>query len=60
MTQQSHYWAYALRNPELKKTRGPQYSLQYYLQQPGHGSNLDRWNGCGSCGTYTQWNIAQP
>ena len=45
MTQQSHYWAYTLGNPELKKTHVPQYSLQHYLQQPGHGSNLDRLNG---------------
>ena len=35
MTQQSHYWAYTLRKPELKKTQVPLCSLQHYLQQPG-------------------------
>ena len=39
--QQSHCWAYTLRKPELKDTHAPQCSLQHYLQQPGHGSNLD-------------------
>ena len=41
MTQQSHCWAYTPRKPKLKETRVPQRSLQHYLQQPGHGSNLD-------------------
>ena len=41
MTQQSHYWAYTLRKSELKKTHVSQCSLQQYLQQLGHGSNLD-------------------
>ena len=41
MSQQSHYWAYTLRKPQFKKTHVPQCSLQHYLQQPGHGSNLD-------------------
>ena len=31
MTQQSRYWAYALRKPELKKAHVPQCSLQHYL-----------------------------
>ena len=39
-TQQSHYWAYTLRQPKFKKGYVPQCSLQYYLKQPGHGSNL--------------------
>ena len=41
MTQQSHYWAFTLRQPEPKETPAPQCSLQHCLQQPGHGSNLD-------------------
>ena len=40
-TQQSHFWAYAPRKPELRETRVPQCSLQHCLQQLGHGSNLD-------------------
>ena len=31
MTQQSHFWAYTLRNPELKETHVPQCSLQHCL-----------------------------
>ena len=31
MTQQSHYWAYTLRKPDLKETRAPQRSLQHCL-----------------------------
>ena len=63
MTQQSHFWAYTLRKPDLKETRVPQCSLQHCLSQPEHGSNLDahqQTNGQGSCGTYTPWNITQP
>ena len=40
-TQQSCCWEYTLRKPELKETRVPKCSLQHYLQQPGHGSNLN-------------------
>ena len=29
MTQQSHYWAYTLRKPELKETHEPQCSSQH-------------------------------
>ena len=36
-----HYWAYTPRKPELKDTHVPQCSSQHFLQQPGHGSNLD-------------------
>ena len=53
-TQQSHCWAYT-PNSKFKETRVPQRSLQHYLQQLEHGSNLDvHWqmNGQGSCGTY--------
>ena len=60
MTQQSHYWAYTLRKSWLKKTCIPQCSLQCYLQQLGHGSNLDvhqQMNGWRSCGTHMQWTI---
>ena len=31
MTQQSHYWAYTPRKPELKETHVPQCSLQHSL-----------------------------
>ena len=41
MMQQSHSQAYTLRKPGLKKTHVSHYSLQHYLQQLGHGSNLD-------------------
>ena len=30
-TQQSHYWAYTLRKPEMKETRVPQCSSQHCL-----------------------------
>ena len=45
---------------KLKKTHASHFSLQHYLQQLGHGSNLDvhqQMNGQRSCGTYIQWNI---
>ena len=29
MTQQSHFWAYTLRKPDLKETRAPQCSSQH-------------------------------
>ena len=38
-------------------------SLQHYLQQLEHGSDLDvqrQMNGWRSCGIYTQWNTTQP
>ena len=38
MNQQSHYWAYILKKPYLKKSHVPQCSLQHYLQYLGHGS----------------------
>ena len=63
MTQEYHYWTYNLRKPQFQKTHIPQCSLQQYLQQPGHGSNLNvhqQINGLGSCGTFIQCNIAQP
>ena len=31
MTQQSHFWAYTPRKPDLKETRAPQYSSQHCL-----------------------------
>ena len=31
MTQQSHFWAYTPRKPDLKDTRAPQCSSQLYL-----------------------------
>ena len=63
MTQQSHFQAYTLRKPKVKKTHVPQSSLQHCLQELEHGSNLDvhrQMNGLRSCGTHTQWNITQP
>ena len=41
MTQQSHSQAYTLRKSKLKKTHVSHYSLQHYLQQLEHRSNLD-------------------
>ena len=41
MIQQSHYWAYTLRKLQLEKIHAPQCSLQHYLQQLRHGSNLN-------------------
>ena len=41
MTQQSHSQAYTQRKPKLKKTHVSHCSLQHYLQQLEHGSNLD-------------------
>ena len=63
MTPQSYCWAYTPGKPELKETYVPQCSLYHCLQELRHGSNLDvhhQMNGQGSCGTYIQWNIAQP
>ena len=60
MTQQSHSQAYTLRKPKLKKTHVLHCSLQHYLEQLEHGSNLDvhqQMNGKRSCGTYTQCNM---
>ena len=34
-------WAYTLRKPKLKNTHVSHCSLQHYLQQLEHGSNLD-------------------
>ena len=34
MIQQSHFWAYTPRKPELKETHVPQCSSQHCLQQP--------------------------
>ena len=56
MTQKSHSQAYTLRKPILKETHVSQCSLQHYLQQLEHGSNLDvhqQMNGERSCGIYT-------
>ena len=41
MTQQAHSWAYTPEKPKFKMIHTPQCSLQHYLQQPGHGSNLN-------------------
>ena len=41
MTQQSHCQAYTRRKPKSKKTHVSRCSLQHYLQQLEHGSNLD-------------------
>ena len=63
MTQKSHDWTYTLRKPQFKKIPVPQCSLQHYLQQPGHGGNLDvsqQMNGWGGYGTYMQWDVTQP
>ena len=46
MTQQSHFWAYTPRNPELKETRVPQCSLQHCLAATGKQSRcpmIDEW-----------------
>ena len=40
MTQQSYSRAYTQRKPQLEKIHESQCSLQHYLQQLGHGSNL--------------------
>ena len=48
---------------KLKKTHVSHCSLQLYLQQLEHGSNIDahqQMNGQRSCGIYIQWNITQP
>ena len=31
MTQQSHFWAYTQRKPDMKETHAPQYSSQHCL-----------------------------
>ena len=41
MIQQSHSWAYIQRGISFERIHAPQCSLQHYLQQPGHGNNLD-------------------
>ena len=40
MTLQSHSWEYIQRKTWSKRTPAPKCSLNHYLQQPGHGSNL--------------------
>ena len=45
------------------KSHVPQCSLHLYLQQPGHGCDLNvhrQMNGYRRCGMYIQWNITQP
>ena len=44
MTQPFHYWAYTEKTI-IEKSHVPLCSLRHYLQEPGHGSNLDvnRW-----------------
>ena len=62
MTQQSHYSAYTLSKPKLKNIYVPQRSLQHYLQQIGHGSNLDvyqQMNRSRSYVTYIKWIFIQ-
>ena len=57
-TQKSHYWTYILRKPKFGKTHVPKYKSQHYLQQPGHGSNLDvhqQMKRKRYCGTYMQY-----
>jgi len=41
MIQQSYSWAYIQRKLSFEKIHALQYSLQRYLQQPGHGHNLN-------------------
>ena len=36
-----HFWPYIRRNTWFKRIHAPQCSLQHYLQQPRHGSNLN-------------------
>ena len=63
MTQQSHSQACTLRKPKFEKALVSHYSLQHYLQQLEHGSNLDghgQMNGYRSCDTYSQQKISQP
>ena len=38
--QPSHHWAYTEKTI-IEKSHVPLCSLQHYLQEPGHGSNLD-------------------
>ena len=61
MMQQSHSWAYIQRRPQFKKIQAPEYSLQHYLGQPGHGSNENvhqQRNAPRRIGPCTQWNIS--
>ena len=41
MTHEFHSWAYSQRKPQFKKIHTTQCSLQHYLQQLEHGSNLN-------------------
>ena len=41
MTQQPHSWAYVWRKTWFKSVYAPQCSLQHYLQQSRHESNLN-------------------
>ena len=46
-----------------KKKSAAQCPLHHYLQQPGHGSNMNvhqQSSRYRRCGTYIQWNIIQP
>ena len=55
MTQQSQWWAYTLRKPELKETLVPwcSFTIARTWKQPRCPLAYE------SCGTYTQWNIIQ-
>ena len=56
---QSHYWAYTLRKPELKKTHVPQCSLQHCLQYLGHGSNPSHFHKANFCSFLSLVSLAQ-
>ena len=61
--QQFHSWAYIWRKPQFKLIHVPQCSMQHYLQQPRHRSNINahqQRNGQLRCGKYIQRTISQP
>ena len=59
MTQQSYYWAYTLKKPELKKTHVPSIhcSTIYNSQEMEATHTHQHMNRQRSCGTYIQWHI---
>ena len=71
MIQQFHYWTYIQGKLYFKKIHALQCSLEHYLQQPRHGSDLNvHWQGmdkdavvyrlhiqCMCTVVHVQWNI---
>ena len=61
MTQQSHFWAYTLRKPELKETHVPNvhHRSTVYNSQDMEATEMSISRQMDKKVIYTQWNITQ-